>query len=74
MKALYLLALVSAVALGTAFVLSFEAGITLFVMIGVTAIAVADYSRTYKPLAMADSARSHKPFAARPSHDLRLAV
>lgn len=74
MKALYLLALVSAAALGIAFVLNFQAGITLFVTIGITAIAVADYSRTYQPLAMADCTGTHKALAVQPSHSLRLAA
>ena len=42
MKTNSLIALVSAAAVGLAFVLSFEAGVSLFVLIGVTAIAMAD--------------------------------
>jgi hypothetical protein len=69
MKANYLLALVSAAAVGAAFVLSFEAGFGLLVLIGVAAIATADYARTLKPLAV-----QAEPVAARASHELRLAV
>ncbi len=69
MKTNSLIALVSAAAVGLAFVLSFEAGVSLFVLIGVTAIAVADYGRIRRPLLV-----QLDPVAARASHDLRLAV
>jgi hypothetical protein len=71
-----LLVLVSAVALGTASVLSFEAGVTLFVLIGIAAIAATDYSRPYRLLAVRDRAATPTPerYAARRSHDLRLAA
>jgi hypothetical protein len=69
MKTHSLLALVSAVAVGLAFVLSFEAGVSLFVLIGITAIAVADYGRIRGPLVV-----RLEPVAVRASHDLRLAV
>jgi hypothetical protein len=69
-----LLALVSTVALGIVSVLSLEAGAALFVAIGVTAIAVADYSRTHRPLVPGDGARTGRPYAGQPAHDLRLAV
>lgn len=75
MKAPYLSAFVSATALGLALVLNFQAGFTLFVTVGVAAIAVADYSRAYKPLVVADGVRIHPAFAAaQPPHGLRLAA
>lgn len=50
MKSVTLLSLVSAVALAIAFVLSAEAVIAAFCLIGVTAIAVSEYSREIRPL------------------------
>ncbi|MSU70082.1 MAG: hypothetical protein EXS39_04760 [Opitutaceae bacterium] len=72
MKTPYLLALLSAVALAIASVLSAEAAIAFFALIGVMAIAVVDYAREPKPL-MAVAAR---PVAetARSTHALRLAA
>jgi hypothetical protein len=69
MKTNSLIALVSAAAVGIAFVLSFEAGVSVFVLIGITAIAVADYGRIRRPLMV-----RLDPVAVRASHDLRLAV
>jgi hypothetical protein len=69
MKTNSLIALVSAAAVGIAFVLSFEAGVSLFVLIGITAIAVADYGRIRRPLMV-----RLEPVEIRGSHDLRLAV
>jgi hypothetical protein len=50
MKSLTLISLVSAIALAVASVLSAEAAIVLFSLIGVTAIAVTDCAREIKPL------------------------
>jgi hypothetical protein len=69
MKTNSLIALVSAAAVGIAFALSFEAGVSLFVLIGVTAIAVADYGRIRRPLMV-----RLESVTVRASHDLRLAV
>jgi len=69
MKANSLIALFSAIAVGIAFVLSFEAGISLFVLIGIMAITVADYGRLRRTVVI-----QLQPVAIRGSHDLRLAV
>ena len=70
MKALYLLALVSAATLVAASVLSAEAAIALFSLTGISAIAVTDVARERKPLTVAAAGS----VAARPAHTLRLAA
>jgi hypothetical protein len=68
MKALNLLLLVSAVALAIASVLSVEAAIALFSLMGISTIAIGDLARERKPLTLPVSV------ATRPSHALRLAA
>jgi hypothetical protein len=69
MKTNHLLALVSAIALTIASVLSAEAGIALFSLIGVMAIAATDYAREIKPLPV-----TTRSVATRPIQALRLAA
>ena len=70
MKAFYLLALVSAVTLVAASVLSAEAAIALFSLIGISAIAVTDVARERKPLSVV----AVGSVATRSAHTLRLAA